>query len=113
MDLLVSELRPACVRLGGEQVMVLLADRIPVSKWAIRIKGKNGKYRKQTRDEELAFAAAPGTRAERDAAYKREMKKFPRGGHQLKVSLRKWLPGEVEQVVAQLERSSADIDELN
>ena len=109
----VSQFKPACVRLGGEQMMVFTFNGVPVSKWAIRVKSSNGKFRKQTRDEELAFAAAPGTRAERDAAFEREMAKFPKGGHQLRLSARKWLPGEMEQVIAQLERSSANVDELN
>jgi hypothetical protein len=109
-----NQLDSACVRLGGEQVAVFLdAEGRPVSKWAIRIKGNDGKFRKQTRDEELALAAAPGTRVEREAAFERVMKNFPDGGHQLKLSARRWLPGEREQVVAQLERPSADIDELN
>ena len=108
-------LSPVCVRLGNEQVMVLVdPSGQPFSKWAIRVKDPvTGKFRKETRDEQLAFAAAPGTREERKTAFERAMKVFPPGGHVLRLSARRWKPGEKELVIAQLERGSADIDTLD
>ena len=60
-----------CVRLGNEQVLVHLSESgLPLRKYALRI--RDGKqFRKLTRDEELALAAAPGTAAERAAAVAR------------------------------------------
>ena len=97
---------PCCVPLGNEQVMVDIDEhRQPLAKYLIRIAG-----RPLTRDEALAMAAAPGTKAERAAAVERvgdalapfELVPSP------------WLPGEKEQVVAILERGrNANIDDLN
>jgi hypothetical protein len=54
------------VRLGNEQVTVFVTDDDePVLKYAMRYQNPNGKLRKLTRDQELAWAAAPGTAAER------------------------------------------------
>jgi hypothetical protein len=107
-----TTLRPACVRLGNEQFMVQVAENnIPVLKYAMRVKDKRGKLRKLTRDEQLAWAAAPGTEAERDVASKRAT--IPDEGVNMTLLPRQWKPGEIEQVMAQLERSETNIDKLS
>ena len=99
---------PCCVPLDDEQVMVDLDKHgRPLEKYLLRIEG-----RPLTRDEALALAAAPGTRAERAAAVERV---WPRAVNlDLQLVPSPWLPGEMEQVVAILERgSNEDIDDLN
>ena len=60
---------PCCVPLDDEQVMVDLNKHgRPLAKYLLRIEG-----RPLTRDEALALAAAPGTRAERAAAVERSL----------------------------------------
>ena len=94
-----------CVPLDDEQVMVDLDEHgRPLAKYLIRIEG-----RPLTRDEALALAAAPGTRAERAAAVERVW--VSAVGLEFQLVPSPWLPGEMEQVVEILERrSNADID---
>jgi hypothetical protein len=54
----------------------------------MRYQNADGKLSKLTRNEELAWAAAPGTAAERAAAYKRA--RFPEGGFSIELSQRQW-----------------------
>ena len=106
--------QPACVELDGEQVMVDIDQHgQPTHKYRMRIREGTG-LRPLTRDEELAFAAAPGTRAERDAAEQRAGDIDP-GGRELVLIPEPWLPGEKEEVVAFLERyrHGTDTDDLH
>lgn len=94
-----------CVRLGNEQVLVHLSESgLPLRKYAMRI--RDGKQlRKLTRDEELVLAAAPGTAAERAAAAARVQ--LPEFGLPFVLQPRPFLDGEIELVIAQVERSRA------
>ncbi len=98
-----EDVTTCCVRLGDAQVLVTLnQDQYPLQKFAMFIKeGKN--IRKLTRDEEMAYAAAPCTAAERDAAAAR-LGTFKEVQAVLKP--RPWRDGEIELVVAQIERNN-------
>ena len=91
-----------CVRLGNEQVLVHLSESgLPLRKYAMRI--RDGKQlRKLTR---LVLAAAPGTAAERAAAAARVQ--LPESGLPFVLQPRPFLDGEIELVIAQVERSRA------
>ena len=101
----------ACVRLGNEQVMVKFIGGKVVAKYAMRIV-ENGTPRKLTRDEELAYAAAPGTSAEREEACKRVG--LIGEDEEIKLSLlpQPWLPGEEAKALAQIQRGIADTNKL-
>ena len=111
MTMLTPAMLPACVCLGGEQVMIMEADEGDgpfIGKYAIRVREKDGTLRRQTRDEELAFSAAPGTRAARDAAIAR-LTPTLKEDTQLELIALPWKPGDVESVLQQIERSNAAI----
>ncbi len=101
---------PVCVRLGDEQVMILPSAE-GATKCLLRVREKSGELRHLTRDEELAYAAALGTRAERVAALYR-VGRASTGG-QLVVNPQPWLPGEEESALAQIERGTSDSDGHN
>lgn len=106
-----EELRHVCVKLGDEQVLVdATEDGVPLRKYALRIKDGE-KLRGLTRDEQLAFAAAPGTAAERAAAVARVGATRP---FEFVLEPRPFLAGEKELVTAQLERGDVvDTDGLH
>ena len=99
------------VRLGGEQVAVICIDDMPITKFQLRVFEK-GKLRKLTRDEELAGAAAPGTKLERDAAIRR-LGNEHFIGMEVELKYQQWRPNEKALAIAQMQRESADNDELN
>jgi len=105
----------ACVRLGDEQVMVEL-DKLgqPTAKFALRIKDATGGARRLSRDEELVLAAAPSTKAEREAAARRVNESLVKASRvRIQLLRAKWQPGEKQQALAQIERGSADLDDLD
>ena len=96
---------PACVRLDGEQ-MVILPTAQGIGKFALRVEDEHGELRVLTRDEELALAVAPGTRDERIAATSRV--EVPDGGLQLVLLPQPWQQGDLEAVMWQLERGTSE-----
>jgi hypothetical protein len=96
---------PACVRLDGEQ-MVILPTAQGIGKFALRVEDEHGELRVLTHDEELALAVAPGTRDERIAATTRV--EVPNGGLQLVLLPQPWQQGDLESVMWQLERRDGD-----
>ena len=95
---------PACVRLNGEQV-VILPTAEGIGKFALRVENEHGELRPLTRDEELALAVAPGTPAEQAAAIVRVG--LPEGGLQLLLLPRPWREGDLASVLWQLQHRSA------
>ena len=105
-------MRPACVRLGNEQVTVFIDEaRQPTACFIMRVIGPGGRERPLTRDEELALCAAPGTEAEREAASARIQENWV--DRKFVLHPREFQPGEIEQVVAQLQRHTANIDDTH
>jgi hypothetical protein len=92
---------PACVRLNGEQVIILPTAE-GIGKFAIRVENEQGELRALTRDEELALAVAPGTPAEQTAAIGRVG--LPEGGLQLVLLPQPWQQGDLASVLWQLQQ---------
>jgi hypothetical protein len=92
---------PACVRLNGEQVIILPTAQ-GIGKFALRIENEEGELRALTRDEELVLAVAPGTPAEQTAAIGRVG--LPEGGLQLVLLPQPWQAGDLASVLWQLQQ---------
>ena len=92
---------PACVRLNGEFVAIIPTED-GVYKYTIHVERPDGMLRPLTNDEELAFAISPGTRRGRaDAATRVDI---PEAGLRIVLLHKPWLPGDLQIVLAQLER---------
>lgn len=103
---------PVCVRLAGEQVVVVpTVDGL--QKYLIRIEDGQGGFRPLTREEELAWAAAPGTSKERAAASARVDHTIGPKGILLNLVKQPWADGEIDLVFEQIARGSADADDFH
>ena len=96
---------PACVRLNGEQVIILPTAE-GIGKFALRIEDEQGELRVLTRDEELVLAVAPGTPAEQAAAIGRV--DLPEGGLQVVLLPQPWQGDDLLSVLRQLKQRNAN-----
>jgi hypothetical protein len=96
---------PACVRLNGEQVIILPTAE-GIGKFALRIEDEQGELRALTRDEELVLAVTPGTPADQAAAIRRV--DLPEGGLQVVLLPQSWQQGDLASVLWQLQQRNAN-----